>query len=113
MPTAAGILNIVGGVIALGILAWFLIAWLTLSTYTDYWGNTVSEEFVGFFGLGMICLIMPIIGMIFAIIGGVFCLKRKNWGMALAGSLIGMIFGGGIFCLIALILVAISKDEFS
>ena len=104
-PTAAGILNIIGGVIALLIMIWMLMLYMEAS-------DQAGVEFVGLFGLGMVCLAMPLIGVIFAFIGGIAALKRKSWGLALVGSLIGMIFAGGIFCLIALILVAISKDDF-
>jgi hypothetical protein len=110
MVTAGGILNIIGGVLALGFFLWMIMIWMAAVNEAEELGADV--EFVGLFGLGMICLIMPIIGAIFAIIGGIAALKRKSWGLALAGSIIGLIFGGGIFCLIALILIAIGKDEF-
>ena len=108
MPTAAGILNIVGGVIALLL---FIVAILYLYII-DYAGGYYGLDW-SFFGLsGVVCLVIPIIGFIFALLAGMMCLKRQNWGLALTGSIIGMIFGGGIFCLIALILEARSRNEF-
>jgi hypothetical protein len=109
LPTAGGILNIIGGIIAIVIWLWMLTIFLAGMALAEEAGG----EFTGLFGLGAICLVLPIIGGIFALLGGIMALKRKNWGLALVGSIIGLIFGGGIFCLIALILIAISRKEFA
>jgi hypothetical protein len=49
--------------------------------------------------------------------GGIVTLKRKAWGLAIIGSVLGLftigpIFIGSILSLIGLILVALSKKEF-
>jgi len=46
---------------------------------------------------------------IVALVGGVFALKRRAWGMALAGAICSMSFLLGIP---ALVFLAMSKDEF-
>jgi len=47
-----------------------------------------------------------------AIVGGVFALKKKHWGMALAGSIAGVLafFPCGV---IAVIFTALGKQEFN
>ena len=75
---------------------------LEAARLADELGGTV--EYTGLFGLGLTCLALFIIGAIFAIIGGIAALKRKSWGLALAGSIIGLIFG-------TLVLVEVSQES--
>jgi hypothetical protein len=56
-------------------------------------------------------LIFFIIVGILPIIGGVYALQRKKWGLALAGSIV-VIFGSSIMGILATIFLAMSKDEF-
>jgi uncharacterized protein (DUF697 family) len=48
---------------------------------------------------------------VLAIIGGIFAVQRKNYGMALIGA-IAALFPGWIFGLGAIVFTAISRDEF-
>jgi hypothetical protein len=48
---------------------------------------------------------------IIAVIGGIFAIQRKCWGMALAGS-IAAFFPAWIFGLGSVVFIAISRDEF-
>ena len=57
---------------------------------------------------GLIILILGII----ALVGGIFSLRRIRWGFALAGSIIALIIGN-VLGLLAIIFVAIGKNEFS
>ena len=59
---------------------------------------------------GGIGLILALIGVL-AIVGGAFALKRKNWGLALAGAIAGTVvfFPCGIP---AIIFASLGKDEF-
>jgi len=98
MPIAAGILSIIAGV--LGLILGLIVA-------------AVLEAigwFVGFVGLGIV-IVPLIIFPVIAIVGGVFALRRRIWGLALAGSIFAFIcvwFLG----LPAIILIALSKKEF-
>jgi len=59
---------------------------------------------------GAIGLVLALIGVL-AIVGGIYALKKKNWGLALAGAIAGNI----VFtpCGIpAIIFVSLGKDEF-
>jgi hypothetical protein len=48
---------------------------------------------------------------VLAIVGGVFAVQRKNYGMALTGA-IAALFPAAIFGLGAIVFTAISRDEF-
>src|SRR3989304_5163786 len=72
-------------------------------------------------GLAAIIVVCGAIGIIFgliALIGGVMALQRKKWSLALIGSILGLftigfvVFEASILSLVALILLAISKNEF-
>ena len=52
-----------------------------------------------------------------AIIGGIMAIQRRMWGLALVGSIMGLLFAwgwivGSVLCLVGLILIAISRNEF-
>ncbi len=113
MPTAAGVLAIIVGtasvvewvaVAVLGILAW---GWLGMG---------------GLLGLGgivaTVVTIMIIIGIV-AIMGGVLALKRRRWGLALAGSICAFfsfffipVFLNVPLAIAAIVLVVMGKREF-
>ncbi len=98
-PTAAGILSIVGGATnaILGIAATLI-------------GGLVG----GFFAMGWLGAIgtPAIIFGIIAIVGGIFALRRRIWGLALAGSICALIGGGFILGILAIIFVIMGKGEF-
>jgi hypothetical protein len=56
--------------------------------------------------------VFNIIVSVLAIVGGIFALRKKNWGLALAGSIAGVLsfFPCGV---VALIFTTMSKPEFS
>jgi nitrate reductase gamma subunit len=111
-----GILSIVSG--AFGVL-WLVGAIVliiaTSFSYTDtgyYYDYVVSDSFYIFFFIVLIVvgLFNMIVGIL-AIIGGAFALKKKVWGLALAGAIAGTItfFPCGIP---AIIFTALGKKEF-
>ena len=64
------------------------------------------------------CGIIGCILSIFALTGGIVALKRKAWGLALLGGILGLFtigpfFLGSILALIGLILIALSKKDFN
>lgn len=105
-PIAAGILQIVtGGLNLIGVL---LTCGISLAgkphiSSTSMWPPILQV---------LIILIVSIWGIV-AIIGGLYALKRKRWGLALAGSIVSFLnpwtWELGI---VAIILIAISKNEF-
>jgi MFS family permease len=127
MSTVAGILLIVAG--AIGIICGIFYASLASmmgSFFPDMMGaipdynTTGTMEFETFFdwylSIFIICGIVMIIFSIFALLGGILSLKRKMWGIAITCSVLGLFSYGflvsSILSLVALILIAISKEEF-
>jgi hypothetical protein len=100
LPIVAGVFNILG----LALACYFL--------YSAIIGTAILSAY-GLGSIGFVCIGIAVIGVVFSLIGAIFCFMKKHWGLALVGSILGMIFGGLIFGLIALICVAVSKEAFS
>ena len=99
MPIAAGILSIIAG-----FLGFFLGIFLATIMEATWW-----EE--GAFGFGLFFGVPIIIFGIIAIVGGVYALRRRIWGLALAGSICAFL-GAWFLGIPAIILIALSKKEF-
>jgi hypothetical protein len=99
-PTTAGILNIVAGVIT-------LISGIMLALAAG--GNPMLAIIPGAL-LDAITGLLVALGIL-AIVGGVYALRRRIWGLALAGSLCSFIF---LFPLgiPAIVFVTMGKGEF-
>ena len=48
---------------------------------------------------------------ILALVGGIYAMRRKIWGLALAGSIATVLFSQ-LLGILAIIFVALSEDEF-
>ena len=98
-PKAAGILSIIGGVIN---VIWGLVF------------AVLGGIGFGLFGMGWLGAIgVPaiILGII-AIVGGSYALKRRIWGLALAGAICAIVGPAGLLGILATIFVALGKGEF-
>ncbi len=97
-PTTAGILSIIAGAIAL--IAGIVIA--------------VVGSIGWFFGIPWVSAIgaPSIILGIIAIVGGSYALKRRVWGLALAGSICALLGPWAILGILAIIFVSLGKGEF-
>ena len=116
-PIVAGILNIVGGALrilgSIGVIIGIMF-FLPVST-------TVGPGPVPEFGrwlipgvmetILLIAIVFLLIVGILPIIGGIYALQRRKWGLALAGSIVA-IFGSSMMGILATIFTALSKDEF-
>jgi len=112
MTTTAGILNIVAGSFRLILV---LLVALVLAVFTIFNGGDLAccQQFPIVITASVVTTlaIFSLIISILAIVGGIYALKRKNWGMALAGSI------AAFFCsfplgIAAIVLTALSKNEF-
>jgi hypothetical protein len=107
-PIIAGVLEIIAGV--LGLLA-AVALFAGVGTTGDLPGISMGSipAFVpGLIkGMGILTVILAILSLV----GGIFALLRKMWGLALAGS-IGAFFTAIILGIPAIILIALSKKEF-
>lgn len=100
-PIVAGILSIIAGAVAVLVGIGALVRGEFIRRMMWHWGWGV---------VGTIALILGIV----AITGGIFAIKRKVWGLALAGAICAL-FPPHVCVLgiLAIIFVALSKSEFS
>jgi hypothetical protein len=97
-PTVGGILAIVAG--ALQVIMGIAVAAV----------GGIGGAFIGMGWLSAIGAPLIILGVI-AIVGGIYALKRRIWGLALAGSICALI-GPWILGIPAIVFVALGKGEF-
>lgn len=104
--TAAGILLIIAGVIAIG-----------MGVLLAMGSSVAASVGVDVSGTLCICSALELLFGLGAIAGGVFSLKGEKFTLCILGAIVGLfslgpIFIGSILSLIALILIAVSRDEF-
>ena len=97
-PTAAGILCIIAG--AIGVITGVVVAIV---------GGIIGVFFGAPWGVFGVPTIM--LGII-AIAGGSYALRRKIWGLALAGSICALFGPWLILGILAIIFVSLGKGEF-
>ena len=103
-PAVAGILDIISGV---GML--FVCFCLMLGGYyASMIGGPNSQWLPALlYALGILFIVVAII----AITGGVFCIQRKVWGLALAGA-IAAFFCCFLFGAVSIALILLARSEF-
>jgi hypothetical protein len=127
-PTTAGILNIIAGSMGLGgggLALWLrgtlaTIDWGGWSGKWAWWGHGIWRveilRLLQEAGLLPTAIIIgSIVSLVFgtiALAGGIHAIKRRRWGLALAGSILAIPISGGLGVL-ALIFVSIGKKEFA
>ncbi len=105
MPLTAGILAIIAG--AMGVTFGIVVA--TLGILAGGLVAVIGLPVIGWIGAGFAAI--PLFVGIMAIIGGVYALKRRIWGLALAGTICSLLcvwFLG----IPAIIFVILGKGEF-
>jgi len=118
MPVVAGILDIVSG--ALGVVMGLFMA-LHLPAaraiqaaprFAPNPGGALPQMPPVFFpGMDIAMGIALIVIGVLAIVGGVYALKVKVWGLALAGSIAGVITGR-LMGIVALIFIVLGRKDF-
>ena len=113
-PTVAGILDIISGAVGFIAVAGLIIAiGVTGGFYIP--GTEYIPKFVPSLLTGIAVLLAAF--SILSLVGGIYALQRKIWGLALAGSISAIfasipLLGGLPVGIAATILTALSKDEF-
>ena len=111
MPVAAGILDIISGAVrVIGGIIILMLGWLGDGILSLLWFGIPGIEFIPYRFLGIAAAPILILGIL-AIVGGIYALQRKTWGLALAGSICAT-FLGWFLGVPAIILTALSKKEF-
>ena len=104
-PTTAGTLGIIAG--AIGVILGIALA--ALGTFAS--GFLGGFGFPGLGGLLAGAFAVPIILGIVAIVGSIYALKRRKWGLALAGSICSL-FCVWFLGIPAIIFAIMGKGEF-
>ena len=120
MPVVAGLLNIVSG--ALGVVVGLCMSLRGLAFTAAQTAQGVAPRVphagayphmphLFFPGMGIAFGIALLIIGVLAILGGVYALRLKAWGLALAGSIASVITGPDIG-LLALIFIVLGREDF-
>jgi hypothetical protein len=122
MPVVAGILDIVSGAMGVAV-GLFMSLYMPVvkaaqaasgdvPRVTPHLGPFPQMPHFFFPGMGLAMgITIAVIGAL-AIVGGIFALKNKSWGLALAGS-IGAIITGRFMGILALIFTVLGRKDFS
>jgi hypothetical protein len=110
MPRIAGMLSIIAGTI--GILG-SVIAIVLYSCVNNLQNNPGSVESSLGDPVGWAFIISFFIINIMAILGGMLAIKRKLWGIALAGAICALLsLWAGALGIASIVFLTLSKDEF-
>ncbi len=108
-PRIAGYLLVITGSIAiLGMLLMTFILWALAQGMAVGYAEPGNAPLALILIMGLLFTIPGII----AVLGGVNALRRRRWGLALAGA-IGACFYFNVLGIPALVLVLLGKNEFS
>jgi len=117
-PLIAGIILIIAGI--MGMLTWiaalsFDMSMIDISMLETQDVTITANQLQSMI---QICATIGIVLSVFPLLGGILTIQKKLWGGALACSIIGLfsigpIFLSSILSLVALILLFISKEQFS
>jgi hypothetical protein len=122
MPIIAGVLAIISGVCGLFVVLGLVIATAVVGgalTFIRDIPGMVPWVIPGVIESILLSVAIPLaLVSILALIGGIYALLRRMWGLALAGSIAAILasiplLGGLPLGIAATILVALSRDEFA
>jgi len=114
-PIIAGILGIVSGVVGLIAVSGLIVAIIVTSGGANIPGTEDVPMFVPSLLTGIAAPLAIV--SILSLVGGIYAIQRKIWGLALAGSICAIfssipLLGGLPVGITATILTALSKNEF-
>ena len=111
-PTTGGVLCIIAGAInvLLGLVVVVALAGAGLLLGTEM--IDVDLELAGMSWLGVLGVPLVVMGIV-SIIGGVYALKRRLWGFALAGAICSIMAGNLLYGTLAIVFISVSKSEFN
>ena len=113
MPAIGGILSIISGALGLVTIALLL-------TFVSIFGTSIARDVLSSLGFWQTGLPLTIIGIIaipllcvniVAIVGVIFAIQRRGWGVALAGAICS-VFPSQVLGILAVVFIAISRKEF-
>jgi hypothetical protein len=111
MPVVSGILSIITG--GLSLLAGIAFALGMVFYLTPQYGFYPDEMQVPVILAWVIIFVPLLVLSVLAIIGGIFAIKRRLWGLALAGAICALLtMWAWPLGMASIILTALSKSEF-
>jgi len=114
-PVVAGILDIVLGI--LNLFGMFMVIGLLVAFGGGILTIVRIAEFMPIWLSGMVQGVLIILAILLAVssslplIGGIYAIQRKSWGLALTGSIVAILSAAPLG-IISTVLVALSKNEF-
>ncbi len=99
-PTVAGVLAIAAG--ALNML---------MAIVMSIFMPVAAPFYTAFTTIGILLLLFVATGVV-AIIGGIQALKRRRWGLALAGAICAMLPPSTLLGIVSTVFVTLARDEF-
>lgn len=99
-PTAAGVLSIIGG--ALNILVALALS-MFMPIAAPFRFTLISVGAIG---------ILWLAAGIMAIIGGIFALQRRRWGLSLAGAVCALMPPATLLGIVSTVFVALAREDF-
>jgi hypothetical protein len=122
LPMIAGIMLILAGIFAL--INWIPMLYLDVETLEQLdFISRLQQEFPSItpeqaLGFLKTCAIIGMIISVFPLLGGILSIKRKLFGIAVACSIIGifsigLLFSSSVLSLVGLLLLVISRKEYS
>lgn len=107
-PVIAGIFNIINGSFGLLIsFSLFILVFVSSFDFENYLG--IFPEFIT--AIAVFVASIALVLSLLVLISGIYALERRYWGLSLAGSIVAAITAGALG-IAALVLIALSKDEF-
>jgi hypothetical protein len=112
MPTTSGILDIICG--AVNVIMGFavLIGGSFFTAFMPMMNSYGSGGAAFAIVLALTGIVIIAVGAV-AIVGGIFALRRKMWGMALAGAIAAFFSWTSILGIASIVIIAMSRDQFN
>jgi hypothetical protein len=114
-PTAAGIINIIVGI--LNLFGMFAVIVIMVAIGGGILAISRIAEVMPLWMSGILQGVMVITALLLALfsalplIGGIYAMQRKNWGLALAGSIVAILSSLPLG-MVSTVLVSLSRREF-
>jgi hypothetical protein len=116
LPVLAGIFLILAGLS--GFLTWSQLLASDVTLFQNYLPANYTITAQQLQSFLQVCSIFGIVFSALAFVGGLMAFRRRSWGLAIAGSILGILtigifFSASLFSFLGLILLIISRKEFS
>jgi hypothetical protein len=108
IPTTAGILSIVAGAMGLLFGIGLILGFGLLAALVGWFAGAIPGLLGGL--LAVLAIPWIVLGIV-AIVGGTYALRRRVWGLALAGAICALLTSS-VLGIVAIIFVALGKNEF-